>query len=53
MYSHLPYFFYIAAMLYYIEDEDFFDKDFFYACGPPVICLWHGALFCCLGLLVL
>jgi hypothetical protein len=27
MYSHLPYFMYIAAMLYCSEDEDFFDED--------------------------
>jgi hypothetical protein len=29
MYSHLPYFPYIAAMLCYLEDEEFFDEDFF------------------------
>jgi hypothetical protein len=29
MYSHLPYFLYIAAMLYCSEDEEFFDEDFF------------------------
>jgi hypothetical protein len=27
MHSHLPYFMYIAAMLYCSEDEDFFDED--------------------------
>jgi hypothetical protein len=39
-------------LLYCSEEEEFFDENF-YACGPPVICLWHGALFCCLDLLVL
>jgi hypothetical protein len=29
MYLHLPYFLYIAAMLSYSEDEEFFDEDFF------------------------
>jgi hypothetical protein len=29
MYSHLLYFLYIAAMLYYSEDEEFFDEEFF------------------------
>jgi hypothetical protein len=29
MYSHLPYFLYIAAMLYSSEGEEFFDEDFF------------------------
>jgi hypothetical protein len=29
MYSHLPYFLYIAAMLYCSEDEEYFDEDFF------------------------
>jgi hypothetical protein len=29
MYSHLPYFLYIAAMLCCLEDEEFFDEDFF------------------------
>jgi hypothetical protein len=29
MYSHLPYFRYIAAMLYCLEDEEYFDEDFF------------------------
>jgi hypothetical protein len=29
MYSHLPYFLYIAAMLYCLENEEFFDEDFF------------------------
>jgi hypothetical protein len=53
MYSHLPYFLYIAAMLYYSEDEEFFDKDFFWACGPLAICRWCGALFHCIDLLVL
>jgi hypothetical protein len=28
MYSHLPYFLYIAAMLYCSEDEELFDEDF-------------------------
>jgi hypothetical protein len=28
MYSHLPYFLYIAAMLYCPEDEEYFDEDF-------------------------
>jgi hypothetical protein len=39
MYSHLPYFLYIAAMLCCSEDEEFFDEDFFYACEPPVFYL--------------
>jgi hypothetical protein len=29
MYSHLPYFLYIVAMIYCSEDEEFFDEDFF------------------------
>jgi hypothetical protein len=29
MYSHLPYFLYIAVMLCYSEDEELFDEDFF------------------------
>jgi hypothetical protein len=29
MYSHLPYFLYVAAMLCYSEDEEFLDEDFF------------------------
>jgi hypothetical protein len=29
MYSHLPYFLYIAAMLCFSEDEEFFDEDLF------------------------
>jgi hypothetical protein len=29
MYSHLPYFLYIAAMLCCLEDEEYFDEDFF------------------------
>jgi hypothetical protein len=29
MYSHLPYYLYIAAMLCCSEDEEFFDEDFF------------------------
>jgi hypothetical protein len=29
MYSHLPYFLYIAAMLCCSEDEELFDQDFF------------------------
>jgi hypothetical protein len=29
MYSHLPYFQYIDAMLYCSEDEEYFDEDFF------------------------
>jgi hypothetical protein len=35
MYSHLPYFLYIAAMICCLEDEEFFDEDFFLACGAP------------------
>jgi hypothetical protein len=27
MYSHLPYFLYIVAMLYCSEDKEFFDED--------------------------
>jgi hypothetical protein len=26
---------YIAAMLCYLEDEEYFDEDFFQACGTP------------------
>jgi hypothetical protein len=52
MYSYMPYFLYIAAMLWCSEDEEFFDVDF-YVCGPSVICLWRGACFDCLDLLVL
>jgi hypothetical protein len=48
MYSHLPYFLYIAAMFCYSEDEEFF-----YVCEPPVFCLWYSVLFRCVGLLVL
>jgi hypothetical protein len=40
MYSHLPYFLYIATMLYCSEDEEVFDEDFFFACEPLVFCLW-------------
>jgi hypothetical protein len=29
MYSHLPYFLYIADMLYCLEYEEFFDEDLF------------------------
>jgi hypothetical protein len=29
MYSHLPYFLYIVAMLYCSEDEEYIDEDFF------------------------
>jgi hypothetical protein len=29
MYSHLPYFLYIATILCCSEDEEFFDEDFF------------------------
>jgi hypothetical protein len=29
MYSHLPYFLHIVAMLCYSEDVEFFDEDFF------------------------
>jgi hypothetical protein len=29
MYSHLPYFVHIAAMLCYSGDEEYFDEDFF------------------------
>jgi hypothetical protein len=29
MYSSLPYFMYIAAMLYCLEDEEYYDEDFF------------------------
>jgi hypothetical protein len=29
MYSHLPCFLYIAAMLYSSGDEEYFDEDFF------------------------
>jgi hypothetical protein len=28
MYLHLPYFLHIVAMLYYLEDEEFFNEDF-------------------------
>jgi hypothetical protein len=29
MYSHLPYSLYIAAMLFFSEDEEYVDEDFF------------------------
>jgi hypothetical protein len=29
MYSHLPYLMYIVVMLCYLEDEEFFDENFF------------------------
>jgi hypothetical protein len=29
MYSHLPYFLHIAAMICCLEDEEYFDEDFF------------------------
>jgi hypothetical protein len=29
MYSHLPYFLYVAAMLYCSEDEEYYDEDLF------------------------
>jgi hypothetical protein len=29
MYSHLPYFLYMAVMLCYSEDEEFLNEDFF------------------------
>jgi hypothetical protein len=45
MYSHLPYFLYIAIMLCCSEDEEFFEEDFFLACEPPVFFLWCGVLF--------
>jgi hypothetical protein len=35
MYSHKPYFLYIAAMLCCLEDEKYFDEDFFLACETP------------------
>jgi hypothetical protein len=35
MYSHFPYFLHIADMLYYSEDEEFLDEDFFKACETP------------------
>jgi hypothetical protein len=53
MYSHLPYFLYIATMLCCSEDEEFFDEDFFQACEPLVFCLWCGILFRCVDLLIL
>jgi hypothetical protein len=53
MYSHFPYFLYIAAMLCCSEDKEFFVEDFFYAYELPVFCLWCGVLFCYVDLLVL
>jgi hypothetical protein len=41
MYSHLSYFLYIAAMLCCLEDEEYFDEDFFYTCETP--CHLHVA----------
>jgi hypothetical protein len=35
MYSHLPYFLYIAAMLCHSEDEEYGDEDLFWACKTP------------------
>jgi hypothetical protein len=29
MYLYLPYFLHIAAMIYYSEDDEYFDEDFF------------------------
>jgi hypothetical protein len=46
MYSHLPYFLYIAAMLCCSEDEESFDEDFFLVCEPPVFCLWCFVSLC-------
>jgi hypothetical protein len=48
IYSHLPYYLYIADMLCCLEEENFF-----YVCGAPVIYLWCGVLFHCIDLLVL
>jgi hypothetical protein len=45
MYSLLPYFLHIAAMLCYSEDEEFCDEGFFYVCEPLVICLWQDGVF--------
>jgi hypothetical protein len=44
MYSHLPYFLHIAAMICCSEDEEYFDEDFFYA-KPLVICQWQDGVF--------
>jgi hypothetical protein len=35
MYSHLPYFLYIAAMLCCSEDGKYVDEDFFWVCETP------------------
>jgi hypothetical protein len=53
MYSHLPYFMYIADTLCCLEDKEFFDEDFFESCEPPVFYLWCDVLFHCVDLLVL
>jgi hypothetical protein len=49
MYSHLPYFLYIAAMLCYLEDEKYFNEDFFWACEiPDHLPVARWCPFCCL-----
>jgi hypothetical protein len=51
LFSHLPYFLHIAAMIYYSEDEEYFDEDFFKACKTPghlPMARWY--LLCCLFL---
>jgi hypothetical protein len=54
MYSHLPYFLYIAAMLCCFlrsEDEEYFNENFFQACETPghlAVARW--CLFHCLVL---
>jgi hypothetical protein len=42
MYSHLPYFLYIAAMLYCSEDEEM--KTSSRRAEPPVNCLWQDGV---------
>jgi hypothetical protein len=51
MYSHLPYFLYIAAMLCCSEDEEYIDEDFFLACrSPGQLPVARWCPFCCLVL---
>jgi hypothetical protein len=43
MYSHLPYFLHITAMLCCSEEEEYFDEDFFLPCetpGHPPVARW-------------
>jgi hypothetical protein len=53
MYSHLPYFLYIASMLCCSEDEELFNEDFFQSCEALVFCVWCFVPLCrSLGLVI-